>query len=221
MPNAQNGVVSRYIFGHCINLKVTGMMLLEFVANWAELSSVQPEPQLAIAPAIIAAIIGAAGSIGSAAISGNASKNANKAAEDVMSNQQMKNDQWWQQKQNENYMDSAEAQAAIAKARELAREQMATARGVQAVMGGTDAGVAAAQQNANKLLADTMSGIAATSTARKDAAELQYLAQNNALVQQLIKTYENKAAQNAAAGSAAMSSLGNIGSSLITALGSK
>ena len=195
---------------------------MEFIANWSDVA-MQGESiasALSIA-ALIAGGLSAAGTLGSAAISANASKNANAQADKVMAEQQAKNDLWWQQKQNENYLESAEAQAAIAKAREMAQEQMATARGMQAVMGGTDASVAAAQQSANKMLADTMSGIAATSTARKDAAEQQYLAQNNALAQQLISTYQNKAAQNAAAGNSALGVLGNIGSSLITAFGGK
>lgn len=195
---------------------------MEFIANWSDVA-MQGE-SLAIAlpvAALIAGGLSAASTLGSAAISANASKNANAQADKVMADQQAKNDYWWQQKQNENYLESAEAQAAIAKAREMAREQMVTARGMQAVMGGTDASVAAAQQSANKMLSDTMSGIAATSTARKDAAEQQYLGQNNALAQQLISTYQNKAAQNAAAGNSALGVLGNIGSSLITAFGGK
>lgn len=198
------------------------MVLMEFIANWSDVA-MQGE-SIAIALPIAALIAGglsAAGTLGSAAVSANASKNANAQADKVMAEQQAKNDLWWQQKQNENYLESAEAQAAIAKAREMAQEQMATARGMQAVMGGTDASIAAAQQSANKMLADTMSGIAATSTARKDAAEQQYLAQDNALAQQLISTYQNKAAQNAAAGNSALGVLGNIGSSLITAFGGK
>lgn len=195
---------------------------MEFIANWSDVA-MQGESMAIALPvaALIAGGLSAAGALGSSAISANASKNANAQADKVMADQQTKNDLWWQQKQNENYLESAEAQAAIAKAREMAQEQMATARGMQAVMGGTDASVAAAQQSANKMLSDTMSGIAATSTARKDAAEQQYLAQNNALAQQLISTYQNKAAQNAAAGSSALGVLGSIGSSLITALGGK
>ena len=198
------------------------MVLMEFIANWSDVA-MQGESMAIALPvaALIAGGLSAAGALGSTAISANASKNANAQADKVMADQQAKNDYWWKQKQNENYLESAEAQAAIAKAREMAQEQMATARGMQAVMGGTDASVAAAQQSANKMLSDTMSGIAATSTARKDAAEQQYLAQSNALAQQLISTYQNKAAQNAAAGSSALGVLGNIGSSLITAFGGK
>ena len=159
------------------------------------------------------------GAMHSASVSANASEEANQKAEQTMAEQQAKNEQWWQAKQNENYLNSAEAQAAITKARDMAREQMANARGTQAVMGGTDASIAAAQQNANKMLSDTMSGIAAQATARRDMAEQTYLNQNNALAQSLIGHYKEQAAQNAAAGSQALGALSGIGSSLITAFG--
>jgi hypothetical protein len=155
----------------------------------------------------------------SAGKSAQASKEANEQAEKAMRDQQAKNEAWWQAKQNENYLDTAEAQAAITKAREMAQEQMANARGVQAVMGGTESSVAAAQQSANKMVSDTMSGIAAQSTARRDMAEQTYLNNNNALAQSFIGHYKDRAAQNAAAGSQALGALAGIGSSLITAFG--
>lgn len=191
------------------------------MCNWAEMIA-PTGPIMAIDPVtalLIAGGLSAAGSLGAAGISANASKKANRESNNLLAEQQNKNELWWESKKNENYLDSAEAQAAINKAREMAQEQMSYARGVNAVMGGTDAGIAAAQQNANKMISDTMSGIAASSTARKDAAELTYLNRNNDLAQQVIAGYAQKAANNAAAGSSAMSALGSIGSSLIKAFG--
>lgn len=176
---------------------------------------------MAIAPVIIAAALGAAGSIYGANKAGKDSAAANQAATDEMNAQKQANEQWYQQKMNENYLDSAEAQAALTKAREMAKEQMASARGMQAVMGGTDASIAATQQSVNKMLTDTTSGLAAAGTARKDAIDQTYINRNNELSRQLIDMYGNKAAQSAAAGSGALSSLAGIGSSLITALGGK
>lgn len=196
-------------------------MVTEFLVNYSDLI-IQAEPIRAIllpAAMMIAAGIGAAGSLGAAGISAGASAKANGKAKQAMDDQMAQNNAWWQAKQNENALDSAEAQAAITKAREMAREQMANARGTQAVMGGTTASVAAAQQSANKMLSDTISGIAATQTARKDMAEQTYLNRNNELSRQLIDYYGQRAAQNAQAGSGALSALGSIGSSLIKAFG--
>jgi hypothetical protein len=197
-------------------------MVTEFLVNYSDLI-IQAEPFRAITlpvAMLIAAGIGAAGSLGGAAISANASRKANKNIDNVMSDQQTKNDEWWAAKQNENYLDTAEAQAAINKAREMAESQIAEARGRQAVMGGTEASIAAARESANSMLSDTISNVAATATARKDAFEQTYLNRNNDLAQQLINAYGQKAAQNAAAGSSALGALGSIGSSLVTALGS-
>lgn len=189
--------------------------------NWSDVA-VATEPMRAIAAWVLPAIFGGVSAISSLAAankSAQASKGANASAKSAMDDQMAQNNAWWQAKQNENALDSAEAQAAITKAREMAREQMANARGTQAVMGGTTASVAAAQQSANKMLSDTISSIAATQTARKDMAEQTYLNRNNELSRQLIDYYGQRAAQNAQAGSGALSALGSIGSSLITAFG--
>jgi len=183
------------------------------------IESVNASEQLAIAAPIIAAIIGAGASLYGTYKAGKDSANANASAEDVMSSQQAKNADWYNKKMEENYLDTPEAQAAITKARELATEQMAAARGRQAVMGGTEASMASAQQSTNKMLADTISGIAATGTARKDAAEQTYINRDNELARQLIDMYGNRAANSANAGSSALGALGNIGASLITAFG--
>jgi uncharacterized protein YpmB len=193
------------------------MMLLDLMVSYSDL--MQTEPQLAIAAPIIAAIIGAGASIYGANKAGKNSADANAAAKSTMDEQLRRNEQWWQQKQNENALNTPEAQAALSKAREMAAEQMAAARGTQAVMGGTDASIAATQQSVNKMLGETIGGIASASTARKDAAEQTYINRNNELSRQLIDYYSGRAAQNAQAGSGALQSLGGIASSLISSMG--
>lgn len=192
---------------------------MDFFLNSYDLI-VQAEPMRAIAwgPLIIGGVSAVANLIG-ANKAAKSSASANEAAKSEMDAQKAANEAWYNQKMNENYLDSAEAQAAITKARDMAQEQLASARARQAVMGGTDASIAAAQQSTNKMLADTMSGIAAQSTARKDAFEQTYINRNNELSRQLIDMYGQKAANSAAAGSGALSALGGIGSSLINAFG--
>jgi hypothetical protein len=196
------------------------MVTMEFLVDYANLV-LATEPIRAINPLIIAGLIGAGTSLYSSWKSGKQSAKADADAKSTMDAQKTSNDAWWAQKQSENYMDTPEAQAAITKARELAAEQMANARGVQAVMGGTDASVAVAQKSANKMLADTISGMAVQQTARKDAAEQTYMNQNNQLSNQLVNYYGQKSANSAAAGSGALGALGQIGSALITAFGGK
>lgn len=153
---------------------------------------------------MIGAIIGAAGGLASSIWGGVQASKAAKKANDELAAQRQKNEDWYRRRYNEDYTQSAEAQAAMTKARELAQEQMKTARGVAAVMGGTEAGVAAQQQAANKMLADTMSGIAQNATARKDAVESQYLQTENALSQQQQGVYNQQAANSTAAANQGM-----------------
>lgn len=153
---------------------------------------------------MIGAIIGAGASIASSLIGGAQAKRAAENANKELENQRKKNEDWYNRRFSEDYTQSAEAQAAMTRARELAREQMQAARATAAVMGGTDAGVAAQQQAANKMLADTMSGIAQGAQARKDAVESQYLQTENALSQQQQNVYNQQAANSAAAANAGM-----------------
>ena len=153
---------------------------------------------------MIGAIIGAAGSIASSLIGGAQAKRAAEKANKELADQRQKNEDWYRRRYNEDYTQSAEAQAAMTKARELAQEQMKAARGAAAVMGGTEAGIAAAQGAANDMLADTMSGIAQNATARKDAVESQYLQTENALSQQQQNVYNQQAANSTAAANQGM-----------------
>lgn len=153
---------------------------------------------------MIGAIIGAAGSVASSLIGGAQAKRAAENANKELADQRKKNEDWYRRRYNEDYTQSAEAQAAMTRARELAREQMQAARGTAAVMGGTEAGIAAAQGAANDMLADTMSGIAQNATARKDAVESQYLQTENALSQQQQNVYNQQSANSTAAANAGM-----------------
>jgi hypothetical protein len=151
-----------------------------------------------------AALVGAGLSVASSLWGAHKANKAAKAANSELEKQREKNEAWWQRKSNEDYTQTAEAQAAMTKARELAQEQMKAARGTAAVMGGTEAGIAAQQQAANKMLSDTMSGIAQNATARKDAAESQYLQNEAALSQQQQGVYNQQAANATAAANAGM-----------------
>lgn len=153
---------------------------------------------------MIGAIIGAAGGLASSIWGGIQAEKAAENANNELANQRQKNEDWYRRRYNEDYTQSAEAQAAMTRARELAREQMQAARGTAAVMGGTEAGIAAAQGAANDMLADTMSGIAQNATARKDAVESQYLQTDAALSQQQQNVYNQQAANYTAAANQGM-----------------
>lgn len=161
---------------------------------------------------MIGAIAGGLLSLGSSIWGGIQANKAAKKAQNELNEQRKANEDWYQRRYNEDYTQSAEAQAAMTKAREMASEQMKAARGASAVMGGTEAGVAAQQQAANSMLADTMSNIAANATARKDAVESQYQAKDATLSQQQQAVYNQQAANSTAAANAGMQAgMGLIG----------
>lgn len=153
---------------------------------------------------MVGTVLGLVGSAASAWWGGHQAKKAAEKANNELQQQRDKNEEWYRRRYNEDYTQSAEAQSAMTKARELANEQMKAARGTAAVMGGTEASVASSQQAANKMLADTMSNIASNASARKDAVESQYMQTESALSQQQQNVYNQQAANATAAANQGM-----------------
>lgn len=130
-----------------------------------------------------------------------------------------KNEAWWRTEQNRDYTQSAEAQAAISRARESAQDIVKQARGYAAVSGDTGNMVNKAQDQAMQMVGNTARDIAATSTARKDAKEALYRqtdsqlrSEGNALTQQEMALQGQRAAASAQAGGQALQAgLGLIG----------
>lgn len=160
--------------------------------------------------AAIGAVAGLAGSI----IGGIKASKAAKKAQKALDKAEKDNQDWYNRRYNEDYMQSAEAQSALSKAREYAMEQYKNARGAAAVGGATDESVAQ-QKAANKMMGDVTSGIAANATARKDAVEQQYLSTKSNLNNQRVSMYTGQAQANTQAASQAMGAgMGMIGADM-------
>ena len=95
-------------------------------------------------------------------------------------------------------------------ARNEAEKQFRRAEGAAAVAGGTEESVARAKRDANEMLSQTASNIAAQGTARKDAIEQQYLNTKNSLTQQQIQNLQQKAQNISAAAGQASSAFGSL-----------
>lgn len=121
-------------------------------------------------------------------------RKAARKANAVLDKQAKENEDWFNRRYNEDYTQSAEAQAALTKARELADEQYRKASGTAAVVGATDESVAQAKKAAGEVISDTASGIATNATARKDAVESQYLNTKNNISNQRLSIYNQQAA---------------------------
>lgn len=164
---------------------------------------------------MIGAAIGAAAGLASSIIGGIGASKARKKANKILDKQEKDNEAWYLRKSNEDYTQSAEAQAALSRAREMTNDLYKRAAGASAVSGATDESVAQQKAANNAAIADTATNIAAQGTAQKNAVESQYLNTKSNLANQRISIYNQQAASNAQAGSAGMSAgMGVIGADM-------
>lgn len=155
----------------------------------------------------IGAGLGAASSIIGGAAAAKAAKQANKLIEQ----QQKDNQTWFDRRYNEDYSQTAEAQNLMNYAREQAEKQFKRAEAAAAVTGATEESVARAKRDANEMLSQTASNIAAQGTARKDSIEQQYLNTKNSLTSQQVQNLQQKAQNIQAAAGQAASSFSSMG----------
>ena len=159
---------------------------------------------------MIGSIIGGALKAGGAIFGGISASKAMKKAKKNVEAQRKKNQDWYDQRYNEDATQRADAQRILTQTEESIKQRNRAAAGSAAVMGGTDESVAAAKAANNQALADATAQIAANADARKDSIEATYLANDNALTEQL-NNLELKKAQ--AIKEAAMA-VGDVGSSV-------
>ena len=139
----------------------------------------------------IGAGLGAIGSI----FGGITASKAMKEVKSNLNNQQLKDQNWFDRRYNEDATQRADAQAILARTEESIRNRNKQAAGVQAVMGGTEESVAAAKAANNEALASATTNIAVNGEARKDAIESQYL-QTDADIQNQLNDLEQMKANN-------------------------
>lgn len=165
---------------------------------------------------ILSSIIGGIGALGSAIYGAVASSKANNRARQLIQQQRDDNKRWYETKMNQDYTLRTDVQNAINRQRELLDEQYKRAKATNVVSGGSEESVALQKEAANKSLADTTADIAAAGANYKDSVEQQYRAQDAALNQQQVQSYQQQAAQTAAAASQAVNAgLGLVGQGLI------
>lgn len=139
----------------------------------------------------------AAASLGSSIFGGLSSASANRRAKEEAREQKDREDALLRRRRNERYLDTADGQALMTRAREFARDNWKKASGQTAVTGGTAAAEAMAKDAGNKMVGDAISRIAAADTARKDGIDAEQLASDRAYSQQA-QAYEQQRGQNMA-----------------------
>ncbi|WP_300877894.1 hypothetical protein [uncultured Bacteroides sp.] len=164
---------------------------------------------------MIGAAIGAAASLAGSIFGGIKARKAAKRARKALDKADKENQEWYNRRYNEDYTQSAEAQAALTKARDYAIKQHRNARGAAAVGGATDESVAQEKAAAAQMMAGVTSDIASNATAQKNAIEQQYLSTKDAINNQRISIYNNQAQAATQAASQAMGAgMGMVGADL-------
>lgn len=125
---------------------------------------------------MIGSILGAVGGLVSGIFGGIKSAKAAREQQRLINEQESKNNAWYNRNYYQNYMESAEAQAAMKRVENTLKKQNQEARATAAVMGATPEAAVAQQQANNEILDNTATGLAAQATQRKmqvDAANQQ------------------------------------------------
>ena len=116
---------------------------------------------------MIGAIIGAVGGLASGIAGGIKSAKAAKQQQELINEQARKNDAWYNRNYYQNYLDSAEAQAAMKRVENTLKKQNQEARATAVVTGATPEAAVAQQQANSEILDNVATDLAAQGTARK------------------------------------------------------
>lgn len=142
---------------------------------------------------IFGSAIGGALGVGGAIFGGISASKAMKKVKRNLQAQKESNQAWYDRRYNEDATQRADAQRILTHTIDNIRQRNQAAAGAQAVMGGTDEGVAATKAANNEALADAVSQIAVNGERRKDQIEGQYRATDSNLDAQLNNMEINKA----------------------------
>lgn len=116
------------------------------------------------------------GGLASGIFGGIKSAKAAREQQRLINEQESKDNAWYNRNYYQNYMESAEAQAAMKRVENTLKKQNQEARATAAVMGSTPEAAVAQQQANNEILDNTATSLAAQATQRKtqvDAANQQ------------------------------------------------
>lgn len=116
---------------------------------------------------MIGAIIGAVGGLASGIAGGIKSAKAAKQQQELINEQARNNDAWYNRNYYQNYLDSAEAQAAMKRVENTLKKQNQEARATAVISGATPEAAVAQQQANNEILDNVATDLAAQGTARK------------------------------------------------------
>ena len=159
-------------------------------------------------------IISAAVALGSSIYQGVRSAKAAKKRQQALDKQKAENEAWYQRRYNEDPTQRADAQRLLRLTEDKIRRSNEAAAGTQAVVGGSEASVAATKEANAKALSDTMSDIAAKNEERKDRVEERYLNRKQALDTEQINADQERADNETQAIASGMQGIGQAAGAL-------
>lgn len=163
---------------------------------------------------ILGGIISGVGSAVAGIVGGNATRKAANRNQRLIQEAENESKAWYDKQYNANFLDRADARAAINQTREILNDRYKQAEASAAVTGATEESIARQKRDANEALAEVTSNIAERADAYKDAVRANYEAQQDAIRNQKIGVNNQKAAATAqAAGGFAQAAQG-LGESL-------
>lgn len=162
----------------------------------------------------IGSAIGGAISAAGTIFGGIKASQAMKESRERIESLQDKNEDLYNLRYNENATQRADAQRVLSYVQDNIRQRNRQAEATRAVMGGTDASVAASKEANNKALSGAASAIAAEGAQRKDQIEREYLNRDADYEQQLANLDAQRAGQIAQAAQGVASIGGSIASSI-------
>lgn len=122
------------------------------------------------------------GGLASGIFGGIKSAKAAREQQRLINEQESKNNAWYNRNYYQNYMESAEAQAAMKRVENTLKKQNQEARATAAVMGSTPEAAVAQQQANNEILDNTATGLAAQATQRKTQVDAVNQQNQNAIL---------------------------------------
>lgn len=170
---------------------------------------------------MIGALIGAGLGLASSIAGGIVNRKARRKQEQMLAQQQRENQAWYDRRYNEDPTKRADTVRLLTQMQEQIKNRNRSAKGRQAVMGGTEDSTTAVKEANNKTLADTTSQIVAANEARKDAIEQQYQRNKRSVQGQQMQMEAEKSADTANVAAGVAGTAANIAATLDSGGGSK
>lgn len=171
--------------------------------------------KVTIWPLLVAGVSAAASIAGGIAKSRTAEKDA-QARQAMIDKERADNAALYNRRMYEDGTQRADVRRVLTEASDRLRRENMAASGRAAVMGGTNAQVAAAKEANGQAYAQAVSAAAAGAEARKDAAEERYVTANSGLNKQQIALDSERSQAKQAAISDAVKTVGGLASSYIS-----